>query len=120
MSPKPTYRLHHRIYLALSGIVVAIIRERHMRLHILIGLLIIGPGIYLGISTIELIILILLTTIIISAELMNTAIELTIDLITKQYRIRAKLAKDIASGAVLVLAISTIFIGIMIYGPYID
>ena len=52
-------------------------------------------------------------------ELINTSIELTVDLITKRFSYRAKLAKDIASGAVLISALLLIIFAIFIYYPYV-
>lgn len=119
MNIKPQYHFFHRIYLALSGIFVAFKTERHMKFHVFFGSVLLIPSIWIPISTVERVALIIMIGMLIAFELINTAIETTIDLITKQFRYRAKLAKDISSGAVLVIAILLVILGIFIYLPYV-
>ena len=76
-------------------------------------------GIILKISKIEWIICIILFGLVISAELMNTAIENVVDLVTMEKNQKAKIAKDVAAGAVLVTAISSAIIGFIIFLPKI-
>ena len=76
-------------------------------------------GIVLKISKIEWIICIVLFGLVISSELMNTAIENTVDLITMEKNPKAKIAKDVAAGAVLVNAITSAIIGLLIFLPKI-
>ena len=73
----------------------------------------------LKINTTEWIICILLFGLVISMELMNTAIENTVNLITKEKNQQAKIAKDVAAGAVLASAIVSAIIGLMIFVPKI-
>ena len=120
MNHKKNYKFFHRIYLAILAIVIAIKRERHLKLHLLISSIIIIPGLILSIPTIEIVLLCLVTGLLIIMELFNTSIELTIDLITKQFSHRAKLAKEIASGAVLLSASLVLMIAITIYSPYVS
>ena len=82
-------------------------------------ILVIIFGIMLKINTTEWIICILLFGLVISMELMNTAIENTVNLITKEKNQQAKIAKDVAAGAVLVSAIVSAIIGLMIFVPKI-
>ncbi len=82
-------------------------------------ILVIVFGIMLKISKIEWIICIALFGLVISMELINTAIENTVDLITKENNQQAKIAKDVAAGAVLVSAIVSSVIGLMIFIPKI-
>ena len=120
MNHKKNYKFFHRIYLAISGIAIAFKRERHLRLHLLFSLIIIIPGLILSIPTKEIILLCSITGLLIIMELFNTSIELTVDLVTKQFSHRAKLAKDIASGAVLLSASLVLMIAITIYSPYVS
>ena len=80
-------------------------------------ILVIIFGIILKISKIEWIICITLFGLVISMELINTAVENTVDLITKEKNEQAKNAKDVAAGAVLVSAISSAIIGVIIFLP---
>ena len=117
MTPVPTYNFFHRIFLALSGIYIAFKRERHLKFHALMGVCLIFPLIWVKVATYKLILLIIMIGLLIVVELINTAIETIVDMITKQYSIRAKIAKDISSGAVLIVAILTASLGMFIYAP---
>lgn len=104
---------------AFEGILIGIKEEQNMKIHITIMILVIIFGIMLKINTTEWIICILLFGLVISMELMNTAIENTVNLITKEKNQQAKIAKDVAAGAVLVSAIVSAIIGLMIFVPKI-
>ena len=81
--------------------------------------LVIIAGTLLKISKIEWIICVILFALVISAELINTAIETIVDMITMEKNEKAKIAKDVAAGAVLVLAIGSAIIGLVIFVPKI-
>ncbi len=102
---------------AFEGIFRGIKEEQNMKIHIAIMILVIIFGILLKISKIEWIICIALFGLVISMELINTAIENTVDLITKEINEQAKIAKDVAAGAVLVSAIASAIIGLIIFVP---
>ena len=104
---------------AFEGILTGIKEEQNMKIHIIIMILVIIFGIMLKISTIEWIICIVLFGLVISMELINTAIENTVDLVTKEKNEQAKIAKDVAAGAVLVSAIASAIIGLIIFIPKI-
>lgn len=104
---------------AFEGIFTGIKKEQNMKIHMVIMILVIIFGILFKISKIEWIICIALFGLVISMELINTAIENTVDLITKEKNERAKIAKDVAAGAVLVSAIVAAIIGLMIFVPKI-
>jgi diacylglycerol kinase len=74
-------------------------------------------GIITKISSIEWLILVITICLVLYAELMNTALENTVDLITEEFNEKAKLAKDISSGAVLICAIMSVIVGIIIFLP---
>lgn len=104
---------------AFDGICTGIKEEQNMKIHITIMILVIIFGIMLKISKMEWIICIILFGLVISMELINTAIENTVDLITKEKNEQAKIAKDVAAGAVLVSAITSAIIGLIIFVPKI-
>ena len=114
---KPKYHFFHRIFLAITGLGIAIRRERHMKAHLILSFLLLFPLIWVRTSLINVWILIILLTVLLITELINTAIETTVDLITKRFSYRAKLAKDMASGAVLIAAILVFIFSIFIYWP---
>lgn len=102
---------------AFEGIFTGIKKERNMKIHISIMILVIIFGILLKINKVEWIICITLFGLVISMELINTAIENVVDLITKEKNEQAKIAKDVAAGAVLVSAIASAIIGLIIFVP---
>ena len=102
---------------AFEGIFTAFKAEKNMKIHFIIMLLVIILGIMLKISSVEWIICIILFGFVISLELVNTAIENTVDLITQEKNPKAKIAKDVAAGAVLISAITAAVIGLIIFVP---
>lgn len=106
-------------YYAFQGIKVNILTERNLAIHFLVMLLVILCGFVFKISVTEWLICILLFGFVITLELMNTAIETAIDICMPEINPKAKLAKDTSAGAVLVVAIVAVVIGIIIFGPKI-
>ena len=106
-------------YYAFQGIKVNILTERNLAIHFCVMLLVIVCGFTFKISTTEWLICILLFGFVITLELMNTAIETAIDICKPEISPKAKLAKDTAAGAVLVVAIVAVVVGIIIFGPKI-
>lgn len=104
---------------AIEGILKTIKDERNIKIHILAVIVVIIMGTIYKISTLEWIICIILFGLVISSEMINTSIEHTVDLITKEENKLAKLAKDAAAGAVLVNAIASIIIAGIIWIPKI-
>ena len=104
---------------AFEGIFTALKKERNMKIHFSIMILVIIFGIILKISKAEWITCIILFGLVISLELVNTAIENSVDLITQEKNTKSKIAKDVAAGAVLISAITAAIIGLMIFIPKI-
>lgn len=104
---------------AFNGMIVSFKQERNMKIHISIMFLVILLGIIFKIKMVEWIICIICFALVIGGELFNTAIEITIDIVTPNFNEKAKKAKDISAGAVLVLAIASAIIGFIIFVPKI-
>lgn len=102
---------------AIRGIHQAVKYEANMRIHLLAAVLAVLFGTLLHILPYEWLMLLMTITLVIFAELMNTALEANVDLVTKQRRPEARIAKDVAAGAVLVTSINALIIGIIIFGP---
>ncbi|MBB6445988.1 undecaprenol kinase [Bacillus benzoevorans] len=90
-----------------------------MRIHCTAAGLVILFGLYFQLSASEWIFILLAIGGMFSLELVNTAIERTVDLVTEEFHPLAKQAKDIAAGAVLVYAILSVIIGCIIFLPKI-
>ena len=112
-------KLKNSFKYAIEGIITGIKNETNMKIHITIMIFVIIFGIVLKINKLEWIICIILFGLVISSELMNTAIENTVDLITMEKNPKAKIAKDVAAGAVLVNAVTSAIIGLLIFLPKI-
>ena len=104
---------------ATDGIEYAINHERNLKLEILAGILACIAGFILKISVLEWLVIVITIAMVICLELINTSIERTVDLITKEYKDLAKAAKDVAAGAVLVMSMFSVVVGIIIFLPKI-
>jgi len=100
---------------AMRGITTAVRSERHMKFHVFATCLVIPLSIYYRISKMEFIAIILTISAVITAEMINTAIEAVVDLVTSEFNEKAKIAKDVAAGAVLVSAIFSVIVGFLIF-----
>ncbi|NRG33634.1 diacylglycerol kinase family protein [Niallia circulans] len=105
--------------LAILGILTATKQERNVKIHLVITILVIVLGLLNDLSKQEWMIIAFCIGLVISLELINTAIERVVDLVTSEYHPLAKEAKDIAAGAVFVAAILSIVIGGIIFIPKI-
>ncbi|MDR2824210.1 MAG: diacylglycerol kinase family protein [Prevotellaceae bacterium] len=102
---------------AFKGIFAAFKSETHLKVHTVIALTVCFLGFVFNISATEWAICLLCIGLVIGMELLNTAIEKVVDLISPQYNALAGAAKDIAASAVLVCAIVSIVIGMIIFAP---
>lgn len=101
---------------AIQGIVTAM-SEQNLRFHLLSTVTVVIAGLLTGLSITEWIIIILVITLVMGAEMFNTAIERVVDLVSPNYHPLAKQAKDIAAASVLVFAACSVIIGILIFLP---
>lgn len=104
---------------AIQGILTSFKTERNMKIHICIMILVIIVGILFKINKYEWIICVICFAIVIGGELFNTAIETVVDMVMPYKNEKAKLAKDVSAGAVLVLAMGAAIVGFIIFMPKI-
>jgi len=104
---------------ALDGIFQTMQTERNFRIQTFIAVIVIIAGLYFQISLVEWLVLIVTVFIVLALELMNTAVEKAVDLVTNQYHPLAKLAKDAAAASVLLFSIGAAIIGVIIFLPRI-
>lgn len=102
---------------ASEGIIDAFMKGRNVKLHVLSAITVLIAGWLTVLSQIEWMIIIILIAGMIALELMNTAVEYAVDLVTTEVHPLAKKAKDIAAGSVLIFAIASAIIGCMIFFP---
>ncbi len=112
-------KLRNSFKFAFTGILTALKKEQNMKIHFTIMLIVIIAGFIFKLSAIEWIICIILFGLVISLELANTAIEQTVDIAMPEKNEKAKIAKDVAAGAVLVTAIISVVVGLIIFIPKI-
>ena len=116
---KKRKRLRNSFKYAFEGIQEAWKTEQNLKIHFVIMALVIIAGFICKISAIEWLVCLLLFAIVISLELINTAIETTVDIAMPDINEKAKYAKDIAAGAVLFSAVISIIVGLIIFLPKI-
>lgn len=104
---------------AFEGIWNGIRKERNMRIHCLAVILVTAAGTFFGLTAMEWCICLLLFGMVISLELVNTAVEAVVDLVTEEKKPLAKIAKDTAAGAVLFTAVMAVIIGCIIFIPHL-
>lgn len=100
---------------AIEGIIHTVRTQRNMRIHMAATLIVLTACFFYDLSKIELLIVVMTISMVIAAELMNTAIECAIDATTNYYHPLAKLAKNAAAGGVLVTAVNAVVVGYIIF-----
>lgn len=101
---------------AFAGIKVAT-KEQNFKFHMLAAILVVLAAALTGVTAMEWTILIVVIALVLSLEMINSSIERVVDLATEEMHPLAKLAKDLAAGAVLVAAIASVIIGLIIFLP---
>lgn len=113
------HRLKNSFGYAWEGIMYTLKHDQNILVHLLFAIAVIIAALILGLDHVEVSVLGIAILFVIIAEMLNTAIEKTVDLITTEHRIEAKIAKDVASGMVLVSAIGAALLGLFIFLPKI-
>ncbi|MCA1554087.1 MAG: diacylglycerol kinase family protein [Chloroflexi bacterium] len=100
-----------------EGIAHVFRTQRNMWVHLLISLAVVVLGWWLHVSSVEWAVLVLTMGVVFAAEMLNTVVESAVDLASPGQHPLAKVAKDAAAGAVLVLAICAVLVGALIFLP---
>ena len=100
---------------AFEGIVHVLRTQRNMRIHFMIAIGVLVAALAFDVSKIELIALLLAIAFVLIAEMVNTAIEAAVDVASTSFDPMAKLAKDIAAGAVLIASVNAVAIGYLVF-----
>ena len=100
---------------AITGIIDTVRTERNMKIHLIVALGVLIVSFFFDITKYEFLILAVAITMVITAELINTAIEATIDMTTNYYHPLAKMAKNAAAGGVLITAINALLVAYIIF-----
>lgn len=108
-------RLVDSFNFAIEGLISALKNEKHMKVHILAAIIIVILAIVINASKVEILIISLSVSFVVITELVNTAVEAIVDLVSPERHPLAKLAKDVAAGAVLVAAINALCVGYLLF-----
>jgi diacylglycerol kinase (ATP) len=100
---------------AFEGIIYVVRTQRNMRVHFAVALAVLPVGVVLGVTRFELLALLLSVSFVLIAEMFNTALEKAIDVATNSFDPLARVAKDVAAGAVLVAAVNATFVGYLVF-----
>lgn len=112
-------RLHESVGHAIDGIQYVVSHERNFRIEITFAIMVTIASFIFKVSLMEWSLLILVIGMVLALEMVNTAMERCVDLVTKDYKELAKVAKDVAAGAVLVISMFSVILGIIIFLPKI-
>jgi len=104
---------------AIHGIWSAIADQRNLKFQLGVAIIVVGAGFYLGIASMEWCVILLCIALVIGLELVNTALENLVDLVTMERNPLAGKIKDIAAGAVLIVSIISLIIGLIIFRKYL-
>lgn len=105
---------------AISGVVYAVRTQRNMKVHCFMAIIILVLSFFFDLQKSELLALFVSITFVIFAELVNTSIEAVVDIIVDEYHPRAKVAKDVAAGAVFITAFNALMVGYLIFYDKIE
>ena len=100
---------------AFEGIIHVLRTQRNLRIHFAIAVVVLVAALYFDVTKIELIALLISISFVLVAEMINSAIEGAIDISTTSFDPNAKLAKDVAAGAVLIAAVNAVAVGYLVF-----
>jgi len=115
-----TPRILQSLNWAFEGVIHVLRSERNMRIHFALAAIVLILAFSYGVTKLELMALLVAISFVLIAEMVNTAIEATIDLATTSFDPLAKVAKDIAAGAVLIASVNAVVIGYLVFADRIS
>ena len=108
-----------RFIYPLQGCMTLLKKDKNFVLHLIAAVIVITLGICFNVSKVEWLFLIIAIFTVLFMEVINTSVEYVVDLVTEDYHVLAKHAKDTAAFAVVLASIMSLIIGLMIFVPYI-
>jgi diacylglycerol kinase (ATP) len=115
VSPRRTPAVLQSLNYAFEGVIHVLRTQRNMRIHFAIATAVLILAFSYGVTRLELVALLVAISFVLIAEMVNTAIEATIDLSTPSFDPLAKVAKDIAAGAVLIASVNALVVGYLVF-----
>ncbi len=111
--------LNNSFKFALEGLSYSIKENQNIKVHIIIAILVLIFGLLLGLTRYEIFGVSILIVLVISAEMINSAIEEVVNLLVNEHRKEAKIAKDVSAGMVLLISVFALTVGIFIFVPHL-
>ncbi len=102
-----------------KGLKWVLVSQRNMRIHLAAGTLALAASVWLGLDLRDTALLVFAAALVMVAEMVNSAIEKVVDLVTPDYHPLAGMAKDAAAGAVMLAAFFSVIIGLLVFFPYV-
>jgi diacylglycerol kinase (ATP) len=115
VSPQRSQSVFESFNYAAEGVIHALRTQRNLWIHFTIAAAVLVAAVGFGVSKIELMVLLLAITFVLVAELVNTAVEAAVDVASTSFDPMAKIAKDIAAGAVLVATLNAVAVGYLVF-----
>jgi diacylglycerol kinase (ATP) len=120
MSIRPRISLIDSFNYAFQGVIHAFRTQRNVRIHLIVAVGVLIAAVAVGVTEMQLIALIISIAFVLVTEMLNSAIEGAIDVATTSFDPMAKLAKDVAAGAVLIATIAAVSVGYLIFSDHIS
>lgn len=105
---------------AIDGIIYAFKTERNLKIHFAIALVLLLITLPLNLNKFELLMLFFAITLVLSMEMVNTAIEAMVNLLTLSHHPLAKIAKDVAAGGVLIAVFNSLIVAYLVFYRFYD
>jgi diacylglycerol kinase (ATP) len=100
---------------AIEGFFYVLRTQKNMRVHVLFTILIILLGVYLNFTRVELLVLCGTITLVLATEMLNTTVELMVDMLKSEFHPLARVVKDVAAGSVLVTSVNAVVVGYVLF-----
>jgi diacylglycerol kinase len=104
---------------AFAGLFYVARSQRNFRIHMAAALVAAALALALGFAPVEWAVLATIITLVMTLEMVNTVVEAAVDLASPEYHVLAKIAKDVAAGAVLLTAIGAVVVGLFLFVPHL-
>ena len=115
MNPRRAPGIFDSFNFAFEGIIHVLRTQRNMRIHFAVAFVVLVAALVVNVTKLELIALLISITFVLIAEMLNTGLEAAIDIATTSFDPMAKLAKDIAAGAVLIATANAVIVGYLVF-----
>jgi diacylglycerol kinase (ATP) len=105
---------------AIEGIIHVLRTHRNMRIHLAVAVIVLVAALWVGVDRFELMALLIAIAFVLITEMINSAVETAVDVATTSFDPLAKLAKDVAAGAVLIASITAVAVGYLVFSGEVE